>query len=99
AYKSRPQAGGGIPIENGALYQAQVVAGRSYRPQVYAGDAALFLTRELAAERSYDQTVGWGKLVRGGLEIQDIPGNHATMMIEPHLRVLTKKLRARLIPK
>jgi len=32
-----------------------------------------------------DSDLGWGNLVAGGLEIQQIPGNHFNMFTEPHV--------------
>jgi len=34
--------------------------------------------------------LGWGSLFAGGLEIQDIPGNHFNMFTEPHVPVLAE---------
>jgi thioesterase domain-containing protein len=51
-----------------------------------------------ASERSgvvpQDSTLGWGKLATGGVEVQTVPGNHYTMLREPHVQVLAERLRA-----
>ena len=39
-------------------------------------------------------TLGWGDLVANGLDVQQIPGNHTTLMQEPHVRVLAEKLKS-----
>jgi thioesterase domain-containing protein/acyl carrier protein len=36
----------------------------------------------------------WSNLAEGGLEIQDVPGNHYSIFEEPHVQVLAEKLRA-----
>ena len=36
--------------------------------------------------------MGWGKLALGGVEILDVPGDHATMVKEPHVRALAERL-------
>jgi thioesterase domain-containing protein len=40
-----------------------------------------------------DPLLGWRKLIAGGLEIQDIPGNHTTMFSEPNVETLVERLR------
>src|SRR5208283_4064652 len=43
-----------------------------------------------------DPTLGWSKWADGGVEVEVVPGNHATMVYKPHVEVLAEKLRTRL---
>lgn len=43
-----------------------------------------------------DQTLGWSKLARGGVETYKVPGNHYTIMREPLVRVLAGRLTSSL---
>ena len=43
-----------------------------------------------------DPTLGWGKLATGGIEVQPVPGNHYTILREPHVQVLAERLRTAL---
>lgn len=40
-----------------------------------------------------DPTKGWGKLASGGVDLQIVPGDHFSMIREPHVEVLSEKLR------
>jgi len=84
-----------------ALKAAHDQANKDYVPKVYPGRAILFRVREpFAGDWSQwcevDPKLGWGKLVAGGLEIQEVPGNHMNMFDEPYVQVLAKKLQASL---
>jgi aspartate racemase len=70
-------------------------AHRDYVPQVYPGRVILFKAtdRAEAATFYFDPDLGWGKLAAGGLDIYEVPGNHLSILKEPHVRVLGEKLR------
>ena len=40
-----------------------------------------------------DEQHGWGRYVRGGVDVQMCPGNHTTICEQPHVRVLAQRLR------
>lgn len=81
---------------------------RDYLPQVYPNQVTLFRASEPSLGWYYlgrdfptpddwydrDPQYGWGDLVGGRLETHDVPGNHGTMLKEPHVASLTEKLRA-----
>ncbi len=76
--------------------QAVKQAIKDYVPQVYSGRAILFQTTYQPPDaelREIDPQYGWGSLIAGGLEIHEVPGNHDTMWIQPHVQVLAQKLR------
>lgn len=80
------------------LHEAHMQANRDYVPQVYAGRAILFRVTEPVEEwlewHSVDPQLGWGRVVAGGLETYEIPGNHLNMFNEPYVQVLAEKLQA-----
>jgi thioesterase domain-containing protein len=49
------------------------------------------VTRTAAVDN--DELLGWGKLVSGGIEVQDVPGRHRDILIEPNVRILAEKMR------
>ena len=63
-----------------------------YRPQPYGGDATLFRARDTPAIFVRDPALGWTGLVRS-LAIVEVPGNHETLLMEPHVRALAGALR------
>ncbi len=40
--------------------------------------------------------MGWDELARGGVDVIPVPGDHITMLMEPHVKTLAEQLRARL---
>jgi thioesterase domain-containing protein len=64
-----------------------------YVPQAYPGRATLFLASEPLVRYSPDPRLGWSELAAGGLEVHVVPGTHHTMLRQPHVRVLSEKLR------
>lgn len=68
-------------------------AGRDYLPEVYQGRVTIFLSEKAPETPSEDPRVGWTKLAVGGSELHFFTGGHETMLLEPHLRVVAKKLK------
>ncbi|MEG3894626.1 MULTISPECIES: amino acid adenylation domain-containing protein [unclassified Microcoleus] len=67
---------------------------RHYVAGVYPGRATLFKAVESAVAFGVDRELGWGEVVKGGIEVYDIPSDHLGMLKEPHVRVLGEKLQA-----
>jgi thioesterase domain-containing protein/NADP-dependent 3-hydroxy acid dehydrogenase YdfG/acyl carrier protein len=64
-----------------------------YRPTVYPGRLTIFRSVTRTAAVDNDELLGWGKLVSGGIEVQDVPGRHRDILIEPNVRILAEKMR------
>jgi amino acid adenylation domain-containing protein len=73
------------------VYMRNVKAMRTYRPRVYSGRISLFT----ASQRSIfqDETLGWHKFTTGGVATHKVPGDHYTMLKEPHVQILSDRLR------
>jgi thioesterase domain-containing protein len=69
---------------------------RRYRPVTYPGAALLLRAREraISLQQRVDHSNGWSDLIAGGLEIEEVPGNHLTFYSEPHAAVLAQKLKS-----
>jgi thioesterase domain-containing protein len=84
-----------------AVYVAHVRAAGRYRPRFYPGPVLLFRAAEALpgtvprAVRA-DPALGWQAFVRRPVAVRDVPGNHETILREPHVRVLAAGLRAAL---
>lgn len=76
------------------MLKSHIYAGKIYIPQPYRGRVTLFRASEEAAADSPDLTLGWQELATEGVDIHWVPGNHLTMVREPHVQVLAKQLRA-----
>jgi FkbH-like protein len=68
-------------------------AAGDYVPKEYAGHVTLFRATEQPLGIIPDRTLGWGPLVKGGLDIYDTPGHHGTLVREPRARLLSEQLK------
>jgi amino acid adenylation domain-containing protein len=75
------------------VLDCNVQAAKEYQPTVFAGKATLFWSEYQNWYIKKHPTLGWGEVVADGLDTQRIPGNHTTLMQEPHVQVLARKLR------
>jgi len=74
-----------------SLTECNSLAAHRYVPQGYDGKVTLFwASGDLRA--SNDLVEGWRALAIGGIEVQEIPGNHLNIIKEPHVEVLANKL-------
>ncbi len=75
--------------------QAHIRALGRYTPQAYAGKLTLMRAiyrGEILSKRD-DPTLGWGPFVGSGLEIQDVPSGHISMLFEPHVGTFAEILK------
>jgi thioesterase domain-containing protein/NADP-dependent 3-hydroxy acid dehydrogenase YdfG len=72
--------------------KAVFVAAREYRPRPYAGQVMLFRSAVQSERLRHDPKLGWGHLLGDGLEICEMPGEHADMFHEPYVDLLAKEL-------
>ena len=71
-----------------------LLAFKRYVPQPYFGDATLF--RAGAGTEYLDPNLGWGPIIGGHLDIQEVTGDHDTILQEPHIGMLARLLEASL---
>jgi aspartate racemase len=76
------------------VFKANVRAMLSYEPRLYSGRIVLFQASEPLAGAAENYTKGWAELAAQGVELRPVPGNHYTMIKEPHVRVLAESLSA-----
>jgi thioesterase domain-containing protein len=76
------------------LCKADFRATRNYILNHYPGRITLFKAAQELAVTSSDPTLGWSGWAAGGIDVHVVPGNHATMVYQPHVDVLADKLRA-----
>ncbi|MCW6050713.1 amino acid adenylation domain-containing protein [Lyngbya sp. CCAP 1446/10] len=83
-----------IYLENFTHEELNNEALRHYVAGVYSGRATIFKAVESASVFGADRELGWGEVVAGGIEINEIPSDHLGMLQEPHVRILGEKLQA-----
>ncbi len=84
------QHGRQVPLRLRMPYFVEVSlqAAKKYRLRRYPGSVILLTT----AQRPTDLTQEWREVVAGSLESSTIPGDHFTMLQEPHVQVLAERL-------
>ena len=85
------------------VYQANMQAMTKYVPQeVYPKQITLLRASEIYPEDNFlpdqattqkDPTWGWSQLSSQSLDFQIVPGNHFTMMMEPHVSSLAQQIK------
>jgi amino acid adenylation domain-containing protein len=74
--------------------RTQYRAFETYAPQSYPGKIVLFKAAEQNYVLSKGPDLGWQEFAAQGIETHVVPGNHHTIMSEPHVRTLAVKIRA-----
>ncbi|MBW4431896.1 MAG: amino acid adenylation domain-containing protein [Pelatocladus maniniholoensis HA4357-MV3] len=82
------------------LFKLHVQAMRNYVPQVYPQSITIFRASEEIIHdfdnpewSSSDPLLGWGKCSSQPIQTIDLPGDHFSIFVEPHIQDLTKQLK------
>jgi thioesterase domain-containing protein len=89
---AEPAGNEALPPRFRNVTESLTLAAWQYRPQPYRGAATLFRARDTPAIFVRDPAMGWTALVQS-LSVVEVPGNHDTMLMEPHVRALAAALR------
>ncbi|TCP59425.1 amino acid adenylation domain-containing protein [Tumebacillus sp. BK434] len=71
-------------------------AAGSYRPVPFPGDMTLFRAAEQPEGAARTEALGWETLVQGSLTVQEVPGDHDTIVAMPHVLMLAEQLSSAL---
>lgn len=91
---SRPAEDGDFARVLKKVRAANALAEATYVPKFYPGRVTLLWCTGMATRSYQDRRLGWSDVAGGGLEVQAIPGNHMSMVEEPHIETMAAKLRA-----
>lgn len=96
--------GNGQKSENSMAYNLEILgmehdrAFDNYVPRPYHGDVLLFrASKQLPGLRS-EASLGWAPVVKGKLEICELPGHQQNILIESRVDLLARELTKRLTP-
>lgn len=67
------------------VFRANREAWLSYQPEIYDGQIVLMRTALETSSDTEDMTRGWSELVTRGVEVHEFPGNHYTIVHNPHV--------------
>ena len=76
------------------IFRINLQALLEYRPESYGGRATLLragkrgVMDRVFGKKSY----GWERVVRGGLEVREVPGTHYSMLRKPHVEKLVQEV-------
>src|ERR1700722_14883187 len=76
------------------LCKSDFRASRNYVLHHYPGRVTLFKASDDLSGNPFDATLGWSDWAEGGVDVQLVPGNHATMVYKPNVETLADKLAA-----
>jgi thioesterase domain-containing protein len=66
----------------------------AYRPEMYPGRMTLFVPSERVVDSAGETDFGWSRVAGAGVEVRVVPGDHASMFLEPNIQVLSADLLA-----
>jgi amino acid adenylation domain-containing protein len=80
------------------VLEANLQATKKYSPQSYSGQATLFWCEYQSLYIDRHPDLGWGQHITGGVNTIYIPGEHLSLMTEPHASILAEKLQLAIDP-
>jgi thioesterase domain-containing protein len=83
-----------LPPKYLKMMESNLRALREYSPKHYPGRLTLIRARTRPLLHSQSADLGWSEWVTGGVEIQSIPGHHASILKEPSVQVLARNLQS-----
>jgi thioesterase domain-containing protein len=76
------------------LWRIHLRALMEHVEQPYPGSITLLRTRGQPLLCSFDEDFRWSKLARGGVKVNQIPGSHENVFMEPNVKFLAAQLEA-----
>ena len=76
------------------LYPTPITLFRSSDVRVW--NTAIGVTDAIRNQLQKNSCLGWEQLSQRSVELETVPGDHITMMLEPHVQVLAERLRVRI---
>jgi acyl transferase domain-containing protein/thioesterase domain-containing protein len=99
AHKLSAQLGWPMPAFLDDVKEANWIAADYYTPGTYDGTVVLFRCMHRLDTDPPDSSRLWQRLAKDGVVIQDVPGDHNSMLKEPGVRVLADQILSYLQPK
>jgi len=73
------------------MFETNFLAMRNYIPGIYQGHLALFKAMDTSSNGFHDHANGWTAFA-AGVNTQELPGDHYSIMRDPHVRSLAQRL-------
>jgi hypothetical protein len=78
------------------VLEYQFRAMRTYELKPYEGRLLLFRAQRQPLVSAHDPHLGWGELIRGGIDVIHVQGNHKDLLHQPHVQTIAAGLRPQL---
>ncbi|HEV3272930.1 MAG TPA: SDR family NAD(P)-dependent oxidoreductase [Candidatus Methylacidiphilales bacterium] len=98
-YFATSRLGSKMPSFLNDVNEANAIASDNYIPHPYHGPVVFFRCKNRPESDPSDSSGIWRRLVGGDLLVIDVPGDHNSMLNEPHVRVLAEQISTFLQPK
>jgi thioesterase domain-containing protein len=82
-------------VEDRSWERALIVREANYRPHRFQGDVTVFQTGK-TARFAGTTSLGWQRYVDGELETVRVPGEHISILLDPHVHVLAAEISRRI---
>jgi amino acid adenylation domain-containing protein len=82
-----------VPHTLKKVFFANTRAAEKYALQPYQGKITLFRAAQKSLRSVENPYAAWHDFAQGGLEFQDIPGDHYGVLVEPQVQVLAERLK------
>ncbi|OKH37811.1 non-ribosomal peptide synthetase [[Phormidium ambiguum] IAM M-71] len=73
------------------IVYANAQAAYRYKPQTYSKRITLFKVAEQSDANKQNYSLGWSELAND-IQVHQIPGNHLSLLKQPHVQILAEKL-------
>jgi thioesterase domain-containing protein len=67
-----------------------------YVPRPYSGDVILFRASKQLGGQNSDEFLGWKRVLKGNLEVFEVPGHQQTLLLQPNVSKLAQEFSSRL---
>lgn len=81
-----------LPAALRNIYEINYQASKEYVMQPYSGSVTLFRASDNSALKDEDELFGWDKFATA-VDLYRVPGDHVSMMNEPHVQALAEQLK------
>jgi thioesterase domain-containing protein len=93
AYRMWLRFGHSLTPQFSSTVFANMRVASSYKAQPYPGRVTLFRAADSWEESGRGPYLGWDHVAVRGVEVHEVPGDHVTLLEEPHVRVLAARLK------
>jgi thioesterase domain-containing protein len=77
-----------------AFFNNLIASDNHLTKEAFKGAISLFVAEESFADSNRDKSLGWKALTKDNLRVNSSPGNHYSMLKEPHVSSLVRAIEA-----